>query len=79
MREGDKFELYVTIRNLTNLLDSDKGIFKEAGFPRTQKAVYMDIDDAGRYNYTRLLTPAESEVVPYPSLWQAKIGLEYKF
>ena len=79
LREGDKFELYVTIRNLTNLLDSDKGIFKEAGFPRTQKAVYMDIDDAGRYNYTRLLTPAESEVVPYPSLWQAKIGLEYKF
>ena len=39
----------------------------------------MDIDDDGRYNYTRLLTTPESEVVPNPSLWQAKIGFEYKF
>ena len=79
LREGDKFEIYVTIKNLTNLLDSDKGIFKEAGFPRTQRAVRMDIDDDGRYNYTRLLTTPESEIVPNPSLWQAKIGFEYKF
>jgi len=78
-RDGDKFEVYLTMKNLLNYFNSDKGIFKEAGFPRTQKVVYMDIDDEGRYNYTRLLTPADSRVVANPSLWQAKIGLEYKF
>lgn len=78
-RDGDKFELYITVKNLTNLLNSDKGIFKEAGFPRAQKVVYMDVDDDGRYNYTRLLTPRDSTIVANPSLWQAKVGIEYKF
>lgn len=78
-RDGDKFEVYITMKNLMNYFNSDNGIFKEAGFPRAQKVVYMDIDDQGRYNYTRLLTPSDSEVVANPSLWQAKIGLEYKF
>jgi hypothetical protein len=78
-RDGDKFELYITVKNLTNLLNSDKGIFKEAGFPRAQKVVYMGIDDDGRYNYTRLLTPRDSTIVANPSLWQAKVGIEYKF
>ena len=77
-REGDKFELYATIRNLTNLLDSDKGIFKEAGFPRSQRVAKMSIDN-GKYVYERYITPGESEIVAYPSLWQAKIGVEYKF
>ena len=78
-REGDRFEIYATIKNLTNLLDSNNGIFKEAGFPRSQRAVSMEIDDEGRYNYTRVLTTPESEIVPYASLWQVKIGFEYKF
>jgi hypothetical protein len=39
----------------------------------------MDIDDDGRYNYTRLLTPRDSTIVANPSLWQAKVGIEYKF
>ena len=74
-----RFELYLVMKNLTNFLNSDWGVYKEAGFPRMQKVVKIGGIENGKYEFDRFSSPRGSTINANNSLWQAKIGLEYKF
>jgi len=78
-RDGDYFELYAVIRNLTNLLDDSKGVFKEASFPRRQNVVRAVYNDDGKYYYDRFYGSDDSTLVNTPSQYIIKIGFDYKF
>lgn len=78
LRGGDSLEVYAVIRNLTNLLDDSKGVFKEASFPRRQNVVRATYGD-GKYNYDRFYGSDDSTLVNGPSQYNIKIGFDYKF
>jgi len=76
---GHKFEAFVIIENLTNLLNSEWGVMYESSFPRYQPVVDAFINDDGQYVYTELTEPQSQSRVANPSLWKARIGLRYSF
>jgi hypothetical protein len=78
-RDGDYLELYAVVRNLTNLLDDKKGVFKEASFPRRQNVVRAVYNDDGKYEYQRFYGSDDSTLVNRPSQYLIKVGFEYKF
>jgi hypothetical protein len=78
-RDGDYLEVYAVVRNLTNLLDDKKGVFKEASFPRRQNVVRAVYNDEGKYEYQRFYGSDDSTLVNRPSQYLIKIGFEYKF
>ena len=79
LRDGDYLEVYAVIRNLTNLIDDEKGVFKEASFPRRQNVVRAVYNDAGKYEYQRFYGSDDSTLVNRPSQYLIKIGFDYKF
>lgn len=79
LRDGDYLEVYAVIRNLTNLIDDEKGVFKEASFPRRQNVVRAVYNDAGKYEYQRFYGSNDSTLVNRPSQYLIKIGFDYKF
>ena len=77
---GHEAELYMVIRNLGNLLDSNYGVFREPGFPLMQRVARMsEIDDDGRYVYDRLYSPRGSSISPRGSVYEVKFGFYYRF
>jgi hypothetical protein len=76
---GHKFEAFLIIENLTNLLNSEWGVFEEVSFPRVQPLVDASLNDQGQYVFEGLLQPSGQSRVSTPSLWKARIGLRYSF
>ena len=78
-RDGDYLELYAVVRNLSNLINSEKGVFKEASFPRRQNVVRARYTSDGKYLYDRFYGSDDSTLVNRPSQYVIKIGFDYKF
>tara|TARA_R110002167_G_scaffold126186_1_gene306791 strand:+ start:19 stop:3183 length:3165 start_codon:yes stop_codon:yes gene_type:complete len=77
--EGHKGNAFVVIENLGNLLNDDWGVLKEASFPRQQSVVDASINDAGQYVYNSFIVPSGQTRVADASLWEVRVGVNYKF
>ncbi|MFP3454115.1 hypothetical protein R0K30_21110, partial [Bacillus sp. SIMBA_154] len=62
-----------------NMLNDDWGVQYQAGFPQAEGVVEANTDDQGRYEFNRFSQPRGQGRVTNPSLWEARVGIEYKF
>ncbi len=77
---SDKFLAFVTVKNLCNLINSEWCVLYEAGFPRTQSIVDMDVtDDGSQYIFQEYIEAPGQGRVTDASLWEIRIGLSYRF
>ncbi len=76
--ENDRFSAFVIIKNFCNLLNDSWCVLKEAGFPRTDDVVNMDVVD-GKYLYQSFVNPGGQSRRTQASLWEMRIGLKYEF
>lgn len=76
--ENDRFSAYITIKNFCNMLNDSWCVLKEAGFPRMDDVVEMDIVD-GQYLYKQFVNPGGQSRSTQASLWEARIGVRYEF
>jgi hypothetical protein len=78
--EGHKLAGWVVIKNLCNLINDEWCVLRQAGFPRAQPMVDMEISEDGRYYiYEEFIDPAGQGRVTDPSLWEIRVGLTYRF
>ena len=55
-------------------------MLEEAGFPRYQGLVDMEISEDGtQYIYEGFVEPSGQGRVSNPSLWEIRVGLTYRF
>ena len=79
-KDGHKFAGFIVFKNLCNLLNSEWCVLREAGFPRAQGVVDVDItDDGSQYIYEAFNDPPGQGRVSDPSLWEIRVGLTYRF
>jgi len=77
---GHKFAGFIVIKNLCNLLNDEWCVLREAGFPRNQAVVDMEISDDGSYYiFEEFIDPPGQGRVSDPSLWEVRIGVTYRF
>jgi hypothetical protein len=80
--EGHKGQVYFTIENLANLIDSDSGIERNAQFPKSLYD-FKGLSDDGRYQIERSFNGYDvrnySGVNASSSAWQIKLGVRYTF
>jgi hypothetical protein len=76
--QDDKFTAFITVKNFCNLLNNEWCVLQEAGFPRAQSVVDMEIVD-GQYLYERFIVPQGQARVVDASLWEIRIGASYYF
>jgi len=76
--DGDKLSAFIIIKNFCNLLNDNWCVLKEAGFPRTDDIVNMDVVD-GKYLYQAFVRPGGQSRRTQASLWEMRIGLKYTF
>ena len=77
-RKNDKFHAYVVIKNFCNMLNDNWCVLKEAGFPRMDDVVNMDIVD-GMYDFQEFVNPGGQSRSTNASLWEMLIGIKYSF
>lgn len=75
---NDRFSAFLIIKNFCNLLNDSWCVLKEAGFPRTDDVVDMEIVD-GKYVYEAFVNPGGQSRATQASLWEMRIGLKYTF
>lgn len=81
--DGHKGMIYLTIDNLLNLIDSDKGQVRRMEFPQQILWDYDINPTTGQYQYDERfggsVTSNWSEYIPEASTWRLKLGLRYSF
>lgn len=75
---NDRFSAFFVIKNFCNLINDNWCVLKEAGFPRTDDVVNMDIVD-GQYLFQSFQTPGGQSRSTQASLWEMRIGVKYSF
>ena len=76
---GHKASAFFVIENVGNLLNSDWGVLYQPGFPQIQRVVNASLDDNNKIVFNSFLdNPAQGRVVG-PSLWEMRVGINYKF
>jgi hypothetical protein len=78
LMDGHKGNVYFTIKNVGNLLNDDWGVLKQGPFVG-QRMVNVKVNDQGQYVYSGFNSNAEQEVKTYGSLWQMRVGVNYRF
>jgi hypothetical protein len=78
--EGHTANAFFIIKNLGNLLNDDWGTLKQVNF-NTQSIISLDssLNDAGQYVYTDFDAPNNGSPRRDPSLWEVRVGLNYRF
>jgi hypothetical protein len=77
--KNHKASAFLVIENLGNFLNDDWGVLYEASFPRAQQVVDADINDQGQYVYNDFIVPALQTREADASLWEIRMGINYKF
>lgn len=78
--DGHNFAGFIVIKNLCNLLNDEWCVLREAGFPRNQAIVDMEIsEDGSQYIFEEFFDPPGQGRVSDPSLWEIRVGLTYRF
>ena len=74
----DKFSAFLVIANFCNMLNDDWCVLKEAGFPRMDDVVNMEIEN-GTYIFEEFVNPGGQSRSLNASLWEMRIGVRYTF
>ncbi|PWE16393.1 cell envelope biogenesis protein OmpA [Marinicauda salina] len=81
LRPSDRSAAFIVIDNVTNLINDEWGVMREASFPRLVDVVDASLINGGSqilfedFNANRIAEPR----VGSPSLWSVRIGLRYEF
>jgi len=75
---GVKPKLYLKINNVLNLINSSWGAQVDAPFVGEQ-VVESSINDAGQFVYESFRGANTSDTLDEFSVWQARVGIEFKF
>lgn len=75
--DGHKASAYFVIENFTNMLNDKWGDFRQGSFVGDE-VIQVDLNDEGQYVYSNFFAPEQS-VVRGPSLWEVRLGVNYKF
>lgn len=78
-RADHKASVFAVIENFGNFLNDDWGVQYETSFPRAQAAVDAGINNQGQYVFNDFIQPAGQTRVGDASLWELRIGVDYKF
>ena len=77
--EDHKGSAFLVIKNIGNMLNDDWGVMTKGSFVGN-RMVEASINDAGQYVYEEFNQGnEEQEVQNAASLWQIRVGIEYKF
>lgn len=72
-------EIYFSIQNLGNLINSDWGVRRQVSFPYNQAVVNATINANGQYVFTKYTAPRDQTIEDRSSLWNAVVGIDYRF
>ena len=75
--EGHTASAFFVIENLTNLINDQWGDFRQGSFGGDE-VIAADFNDAGQYEYSAFSRPEQS-VSRGPSLWEIRVGVNYRF
>ncbi|MFC3033863.1 TonB-dependent receptor domain-containing protein [Pseudoalteromonas fenneropenaei] len=82
-KTGHKGQVYLSIDNFANLLNSDWGVERKLSYSDQVLYDLSSIDDQGRYVISRKFNGSDvrnySEIVTDSSSWKIKVGVNYKF
>ena len=77
--EDHKGSVFVTVKNLGNLLNDDWGVMKKGAFVG-HRMVEASINESGQYVFERFNDGSQDlNIENDPSLWEVRIGVDYKF
>ncbi|RUO80379.1 TonB-dependent receptor [Idiomarina tyrosinivorans] len=77
--DNHKASAFFVIENVGNLLNSDWGVLYQAGFPQFQPIAEVVTNDQNQYVFNRYIEPRAQSRETGPSLWEVRLGVEYKF
>ncbi|MFQ3244178.1 MAG: putative Zn-binding protein involved in type VI secretion [Arenicella sp.] len=75
---GVKPKVFLKINNVLNLLNSDWGAQYDAPFV-SEQVVESSLNDSGQFVYENFRGATTTETIDSFSIWQARIGIEFKF
>ncbi|MDB2331435.1 TonB-dependent receptor [Alteromonas sp.] len=75
--EGHSASAFFVIENLTNLINDQWGDFRQGSFGGDE-VITASVNDAGQYVYSDFSRPEQS-LVRGPSLWEIRVGVNYRF
>lgn len=75
--EGHKGSAFLVIENFGNLLNDDWGVLRQGSFV-SEAVVNATIED-GKYHYNEFIAPSVQTVYEDASLWEVRVGVNYKF
>jgi len=77
--EDHKGSVFLTVKNLGNLLNDDWGVMKKGAFVG-HRMVEASINDSGQYVFERFNDGSQAlSIENDPSLWEVRVGIDYKF
>jgi len=77
--EGHKANMFFVIENVGNMLNSDWGVLYQPGFPQIQRVVNASLDANNNIVFEEFLGDRGQGREVGPSVWEARIGFNYKF
>jgi hypothetical protein len=78
MIAGVKPKIFLKVNNVLNLLNSDWGAQYDAPFV-SEQVVESSLNDAGQFVYENFRGANTTDTIDSFSVWQARIGIEFKF
>ncbi|WP_421132506.1 TonB-dependent receptor [Alteromonas sp. A079] len=75
--EGHSASAFFVIENLTNLINDQWGDFRQGSFGGDE-VITASVNDAGQFVYSDFSRPEET-IVRGPSLWEIRVGINYRF
>lgn len=75
--EGHSASAFLVIENLTNLINDQWGDFRQGSFGGDE-VITASVNDAGQFVYSDFARPEQS-LVRGPSLWEIRVGVNYRF
>lgn len=77
--EGHASSAYLVVENLTNLLNDEWGVQKEASFPHMIRPVEVGEIRNGQYVFSKFNATEPERDVAQQSLWSIRLGVKYTF
>ncbi len=75
---GVKPKIFLKVNNLLNLINSDWGAQFDAPFV-SEQVVESSVNDAGQFVFENFRGATTTETIDSFSVWQARVGIEFKF
>ncbi|WP_205701964.1 TonB-dependent receptor [Pseudidiomarina mangrovi] len=77
--DGHKASAFFVLENVGNFLNSDWGVLYQPGFPQIQRVVNASLDANNTIVFEDFLGDRGQGRVVGPSVWEMRVGINYKF